>query len=236
MAANREKKRVPVADPNFAHLLPGPSNEELAAKQEAADAEYAARGYQPVTVRARNPQAEERDADFKRKAEANPDLAAPFSQETYDRRSDGFEDLEFDPLGLSDPLYALKRQYEREGFALKLLSDKCCGHLGRRNYDIVKDANGEPVRCGNMVLGEIPQRLAEARRRAPIREAKAELGSIKDAQRAAVEQLKTDAKDMGLTVMEPGETLTSNAGRGPRGQSYDMGLTIERGEAPGLRA
>jgi hypothetical protein len=200
------RKKVPQADPHFGHVLAGPSSEELIAKHEREEAARIAKGYPKVE----------------------------FGADAKDKEIDGFGDLDFDPLGTSDPLLGLKNQYGRDGFALKILSEKCCSHLGRRGYQIVKDVNGDPVRIGNMVLGEIPEKIAEQRRRAPINAAKEELGAITDQHREAVNKMKSDAKDMGLTIMERGETLKNNAGGSgsSHGQTFDMGLTVERGEAP----
>jgi hypothetical protein len=194
------KSKVPQADPNFGHVLAGGSNEELIAKHEREEAARIAKGYPTVS----------------------------FGADAQDKKTDGFGDIDYDPLGLSDPLLGLKTQYERPGFALKLLSDKVCGHLGRRGYQIVKDENGDPVRCGNQILGEIPERIAKLRRAAPIQRAKEELSSITSQQREAIDRMKADAKDMGLQVLERGETVKNQGD----GQTYDMGLMVERGEGP----
>jgi hypothetical protein len=194
------KTKIPIPDPVFPHVSVGPSNEELRARYEREEAERIAKGYPKVE----------------------------FLADAEDKATDGFGDIDYDPLGLSDPLLALKRKYQRPGFALKLLSDGCCSHLGRRGYQTVVDERGDPVTSGKMVLGEIPEALAARRRAAPIREAKEQLGSITDAQREAVEKMKSDAKGMGLTFVGAGETV-KNVGDG---QTYDMGLTVDRGEAP----
>src|SRR5579875_423626 len=171
---------VPVPDPHHAHVLPGPSNEELIQRQAEAEQRHAASGYPKVQL----------------------------VSDAHDKQMDAYADLDFDPLGLSDPLAQIKNEYGREGFALKALSDNVNNKLGRRGYQIVKDENGDPVRFGNMVIGEIPERIAQQRRKAPIVRSNDELSSIQNAHRESLEKLKTDARNMGLTVLEPGERVT----------------------------
>jgi hypothetical protein len=185
-------------DANFAHVAVGLSNEELIQKQAQLDQLRSELGYPKVELTA--------DAE--------------------DKKNEAWGDLDYDPLGLTDPLAQIKKDYQRPGMALKLLSDSVNDRLGRRGYQIVRDANGDPVRCGKMVVGEIPEAVAAKRRRAPIERSNDELRSIKDNQRLAVEKMKDEAKGMGLQVLEPGDVVT-NVGNA---QDYQMGMTVDRGE------
>jgi hypothetical protein len=196
MASKRTS--IPKPDPAFAHVAVGPSNEELNQRQAEIEQKRAENGYPKVE----------------------------FLADAKDKATDGFGDLDFDPLGLTDPLMALKNEYGRPGFSLKLLSEQCNDRLGRRGYQIVKDENGDPVKMGKMVLGEIPERFSNARKKAVIEKSNDELRSIKDAQRESVERMKSDAKGMGLTILEAGETV-NNVGNG---QDYQMGISVDRGE------
>lgn len=198
MANQHTKTRVTEPDPNHTHVLPGPSNEELIAKQEAAERERAEKGYPRVE----------------------------FGTDAHDKKTDGFGDLDFDPLGLSDPLLALKNAYEKPGMSLKLLSPEVMNRHGKRGYQVVRDESGDPVMCGKMVLGEIPKRAADARKRAVMEKTNDELRGIQDAQREAVDKLKSDAKGLGLEVLEPNERV-QNVGDG---NVYDMGFSVQRGE------
>jgi hypothetical protein len=204
-----EAAGVPVADENLAHVLPGPSNAELNAKHEAAEAKRKADGYPKVEVL--------RDTTAR----------APEVGEDFDRQLEAWEDPEFDPLGITDPMQALKSTYGRPGMALKLLSDSVCNHLGKRNYRIVKDENGDPVRMGKMVLGEIPEKFAAIRRKKPILEAAEQLGQIEATQMDIVAKLGSES-GMGLSAVRDGDTVNNHGD----GRTYDMGLVVNRGERP----
>ena len=144
-----------------------------------------------------------------------------------DKDLDAWGDLDYDPLGVTDPLEAMKKRHQKPGFALKLLSNTVNQRLTTRDYRIVKEKNGDPVQFGSMVLGEIPERIAARRRKAVIDNSNDELRSINDQSRLEVEKLKHDAKGMGLTLLEPGEIV-----RGQTGPDRVMGVNIERGEGP----
>jgi hypothetical protein len=185
-------------DPAFGDRLAGPTNEELIAKQAELDALRAAKGYPKVEV--------------------------GLSQEEKDL--DSWGDLDFDPLGLRDPLEAIKRQYQKPGFAIKLLSNSVNQRLGTRDYRIVKDANGDPVRFGTMVVGEIPQRIADKRKQAVVDLSNEELRAINDETQQNIEKLKSEAKGLGLELMRPGDIVRSQKG------DYEMGISVERGPGP----
>lgn len=196
--SSKKTNRTAVADENFAHVLPGPSNEELNRQQAEAEAKRAASGMPKVE----------------------------FVADAHDKRIDGYGDLDYDPLGLTDPLAQLKKDHERPGMALKLLSPDVMNRIGSRGYQIVKDPDtGDPVRCGKQVLGEIPERHAMARRKAVADMSLDQLASIKDNQREKMERLKSEAKDLGLTVLDTGDKV-QNIGDG---QTYGMGITVDRG-------
>lgn len=200
MPNQHTKNRVTEPDQNHAHVLVGPSNEEMVARQEQAERERAEKGYPKVE----------------------------FSADAHDKSVDGFGDMDYDPLGITDPLAAIKREHGRPGFALKLLSPDVINKLGRRGYQIVKDREtGAPVQCGRMLLGEIPQQYADRRKRAVAERANDELKTIQDQQREAIEKLKHDAKGLGVEVIEPGERI--NVGdNGPN--VYDASFSVTRGE------
>lgn len=204
----KAKAPTPEADQNFAHVILGPSNDELAAQQAQAEAKRKASGYPKVEVLR--------------------DTTVPRPEASAEKIMDGWEDIEFDPLGMLDPMASLKKAFQKPGMALKLMSESVNNRLGQRGYRVVKDENGDPVRMGKMVLGEIPERFAKARRQAAIEKSNSELGQINNAQRDAVEKLKQDAGSMGLSVIAAGDSITNQGD----GQTYDMGLTVQRDEAP----
>lgn len=186
-------------DANFAHVNLGAPNEELIQKQAELDQLRREKGYPKV----------EMGLDQKEK-----DL-------------DAWGDLDYDPLGTRDPLASMKARYQKPGFALKLLSETVNKRLSTRDYRIVKDQNGDPVQFGTMLLGEIPQRIADRRKQAVVEASNEELQSVNDATRLEVERLRNDAKGMGLTLLEPGEVVRSK-----NGPDRVMGINLERGEGP----
>lgn len=202
--ANQHTKKalaVPVAtkpDSAFAHVNVGPSNEELIQKQAELEQLRAELGYPKVSM----------------------------GLDQQEKDLDAWGDLDYDPLGTRDPLEALKRQHQKPGFAVKLLSNTVNARLGQRDYRIVKDSQGDPVRFGTMVLGEIPERIAQKRREAVVQASREELQQINNVTEQEIDRLRSEAKGMGLEILRPGE-IVHKAGR-----DYQMGVTVERGEGP----
>lgn len=201
---NQYTKRVSAPDPNFGHVLVGPSNEELLARDLAAKAEREASGYPRVEMG--------RDAEDK---------------QIFDR----LDDDEFDPLSESDPLRAAVKAYGRPGFANKLLSDRVCNIQGTRGYQPVMDGKGNIVKIGNMMLGEIPQALADKRQRRNVQMAEESLQTVQETFADQVEAAKRQARSVGLRVLEPGERVISHE----TGEGVDIGSQFSRGSEPIVR-
>jgi hypothetical protein len=102
-----------------------------------------------------------------------------------------------------DPLKDAVAPYVRSGFSPRLLSKaRIDGERNTRGFDIVRDENGDPVRYKNMVFGEIPTDVAEARNKA-VRAKSAE----------QMTQISDNARGAGLRDMD-------SSGSGRRGQSF----------------
>lgn len=208
---NQYTKKTAVADANLAHVLPGPSNEELDRMQEALDAARKAAGYPKVEVT--------RDNTARR----------PETGEGLDKVMEAWEDPNFDPLGLTDPMQALKKRFQRPGMALKLLSDSVCNHLGTRSYRRIIDPDtGDVVRMGKLTLGEIPEHFAAARRKQPILEAAEQIGQIEAMQTELVAKASREVGGSGLSAVRAGDTVENHGD----GQTYDMGIMVQRDERP----
>lgn len=102
-------------------------------------------------------------------------------------------DTELDPL-LMNPMRAIVAQYCPAGMAPKFLSDRCMQVLGKRGYEIVKDERGDPVRCGTLYLGVIPQHVAERRRQYFADQSRAE---VKEQEEAYLERADRFAREEG---------------------------------------
>jgi hypothetical protein len=80
-----------------------------------------------------------------------------------------------------------------------------CDSLGTRGYEMVKDDQGDVVKMGTLMLGKIPEQLAEARRNFAVQKSKEEIATIQDQYGDQVRKVAADARDMGMRVLEPGE-------------------------------
>lgn len=147
--------------------------------------------------------------------------------EDLDRQLAGFEDLEHDPLGDLDPAAGLKAKYGAAGMSLKLLSPNVNGTLGARGYRIVKDGNGAPVTCGKMLLGEIPTKYADIRRKAAIERANEQIRNVNESRRDNIEKMRAEAGALGCELIEAGESVRDLH----TGQDRAAGITVERVEA-----
>ena len=223
--ANQYTKKAAAVDEAFAHALPGPTNEELEAKRLELEELRARSGYPKVEVVS--------DAADKRRAAQSQGITVEGARPTkeipsnIDKQFEGWGDLEFDPLGDLDPLAGLKRKYERPGMSLKLMSPGITAHAGSKGYRVVKDADGNPVTCGKMILGEMPSKFAEMRRKAGIANANERIRGINDGRKADIEKLRMQAGEMGVQIVEPGEISHNNT----TGRDQAAGITVERVEA-----
>jgi hypothetical protein len=116
-----------------------------------------------------------------------------------------------DAMIFAQPLEEAVQRYGRPGMAAKFLSERCIGVLGLRGYVIVKDERGDPVKVGTLIMGEIPMRTAEARRRYYAEESN-------QAVRDAADQFEDNAARAirqggtgDISVLPRGERIHSNA-------------------------
>jgi hypothetical protein len=69
----------------------------------------------------------------------------------------------WDTYEARDPLREVADQYAQPGMRSKFLSEKKTKEGGNRDYVVVKQENGDPVKVRGMLLGHIPERVAIAR-------------------------------------------------------------------------
>lgn len=111
-----------------------------------------------------------------------------------------------DPL-LSNPMRELVARYGQPGMAVKFLSDRCMDVLGKRGYEIVKDEHGDPVKCGTLYMGLIPEAWAERRRQHWAAESQ---GQIADQESTFYENAAKMIRDEGVqgaTPLRRGESV-----------------------------
>jgi hypothetical protein len=128
-----------------------------------------------------------------------------------------------DAEGGGDPLEeAVSKERARAGvtkdndpMAYKFLSDRVNSSLGTRGYQVVKGQNGDPVKVGTLTLAMQPRARVERRKKHYLDQSKEAVTSITDTYAAKIEDLKSEAKGLGLAVLEQNEIadISSRAGR-----------------------
>jgi len=180
MAATNKSKSAKPSVPSYMRV-PGPTNEELDARQAAAEAERIAKGYPKVEV-----------------------TREPLDKKIQER-SDFLDQEHADPMLAPNPMEEVVGPYKDPNFAYKFLSPGCTRVLGTRGYEVVKDEHGDPVTLGNLKLGRIPKRIADARKRKAEADSQERVKSMAEEYAQSVNRLKREGQDLGLRVLEPGE-------------------------------
>lgn len=104
-------------------------------------------------------------------------------------------------------------RYGRPGMAFKFLSERCLTVLGMRGYSIVKDENGDPVKIGTLLMGEISERIAIRRREHYANEAAVAVENEVSKYEEEAERLASLAGQVGRGSgpLGRGELVTGNA-------------------------
>lgn len=173
------------------------------------------------------------------RAEAAARVVSGEFDKALEHRGDMLE-AGMEPWQAPDPLRELADVHVPPGMKPKFLSKRVMDKVGKRGYEIVK-VNGEPVSCGNMILGMMPEYKARQRNAHYAQESR---DAIKESQeRAREEQARSarDSKEQPYVVpLRPNEIVTGRAvgvseERAAAGDipDYDptatMGLQIRRG-------
>ena len=142
-----------------------------------------------------------------------------------------------DAMIFGQPMEEAVQRYGSPGMAPKFLSERCIGRFGLRGYVIVKDENGEPVKVGTLIMGEIPIRMAEARQRHYAEQSNEQVRSMQqDFEEHAAEEINRGGK-IGVSVLKEGERVRSNAAgdlddpaltESYLGRSRETGINFER--------
>jgi hypothetical protein len=141
-----------------------------------------------------------------------------------------------DAMIFAKPLEEAVMKYGSPGMAPKFLSESCIGRLGLRGYVIVKDERGDPVKVGTLIMGEIPIRMAEARRQYWANESDQQIQeTVEQFEDTAARAIRDKA---GFSVLRPGEQVSSSAAgdfvndpvltNSYLGRSRDTGFRVER--------
>lgn len=135
--------------------------------------------------------------------------------------SDGFDkalehrgdklDAGMEPWAAPDPLRELAEEHTPPGMRAKFLSKRVLEKVGKRGFQVVvKD--GEPVSCGNMILGVMPEHKARQRNAHYAQESR---DAVQESQEARREEQARAARDSGESVyggpLRPNESVTGRA-------------------------
>ena len=142
-----------------------------------------------------------------------------------------------DAMIFSKPMEEAVMKYGSPGMAPKFLSQPCIGVLGMRGYVIVKDEKGDPVKVGTLLMGEIPLRMAEARREHWAEQSNQQVRDVAESFEDTAARAIRDGGRGGITVLSPGERVSSNAAgdfedpdltASYLGQNRETGFRVER--------
>ena len=115
-------------------------------------------------------------------------------------------DEALDPL-LANPMREAVDRYGRAGFAVKFMSEACNARFGLRGYQIVKDANGDPVKIGTLLMGEIPTDWAERRRQHWADESRNQIAEQENNYQERAAQTIRDSNVRGVAPLMSGESI-----------------------------
>ncbi len=88
----------------------------------------------------------------------------PFHKALEQKRDDVLE-RDYESYAARDPLREVADEYAVPGMRSKFLNAKKTLNGGNRDYQVVRQANGDPVKVQGMLLGHIPEGLAASRNR-----------------------------------------------------------------------
>lgn len=137
-----------------------------------------------------------------------------------------------DPMMLADPLRDAVEKYGTPGMRPKFMSPRAMDVLGDRGYRVVTKENGDPVKVGTLIMGEIPEGMALARQR---RYAEESIQAVRDQEEHYMETQErlveaTRTAGVGFRPLRRDEIISANATETEEslGQSRAAGFHIER--------
>ena len=95
-------------------------------------------------------------------------------------------------------------KYAEPGYRHRLLSPTHITKRGMRRFETVKDENGDVVKFGRMVLGRMPEPLAQARDRAIRTRSAEQMGSVVAGQVDALKAVEDRDPSAGVRALAPG--------------------------------
>ncbi len=114
-----------------------------------------------------------------------------------------------EPWECDNPLQDAATKYVRPGFRARGLSPRLIDKRTMRGFEFVKDARGENVKVGGLLLGEMPIEMANRRNEHYRRQGETELAASVERLKVDQERLQRDARSKGFEVgpLRDGDTL-----------------------------
>jgi hypothetical protein len=140
-------------------------------------------------------------------------------------------EVERDDETLGDPLREAVQKYGSPGMAPKFMSESCIAQLSMRGYRVVRDERGDPVKVATLIMTEIPQRIADRRRKQYAEESIQDVRDSEASYQDNIERVVAEvgARGAGSGPLATGEVLTANATEeeGSLGQARAAGVSFE---------
>lgn len=144
------------------------------------------------------------------RAENNLGKAVPMVEmvrDAWDNQMLKRGDTSLEPWEAPDPAKELIDPVREPGMAYRMLSDRITRKRGRRGWEPVKGANGDPLKVGDMIIAKMPIERKEKRNRfyedeGRSRQAEAQASLIETRERAA-----HDGGAKGISVLTPNDGL-----------------------------
>jgi hypothetical protein len=118
---------------------------------------------------------------------------------------------------LGDPLGDAVRRYGHIGMSPKFQSERCIALRGDQGYQVVHKPNGDPVKVGTLVMGEIPEIVARRRQAKYAKESDDAIRDQDNAYQTAESRFAKASADIpaermkGTGFLRSGTTLEGNA-------------------------
>jgi len=202
-APRKTSRRDPIAD----HALPHAMTDEGLAERAA---ERRAKGKPEgsgIRVEARDP------AEFEERIAANAQAQPDMDRQLKARMA--AQEGAIEPWEAPDVNEHLTRKHIKPGFRGRFLSPSTINMRGMRGFAPVKDADGNTVRMGNMILAQMPEERARKRERYYKDKADSELRGVNENFQTAVERASADT-DGAIAPISAAETIQGRPIRGVR--------------------
>ena len=104
-----------------------------------------------------------------------------------------FRESSPEPWEARDVMKEITDKYVAPGFKGKFLSPRKISRQGTRGHEVVRDERGDPVKLGEMILGQMPIEKVQRRNRAYQQKSQARLNQMKEEFQEGQQRIVRDA-------------------------------------------